>query len=293
MTEERDPYAVLGVASTATPDEVATAYRTLARRHHPDVSAEARRPAADGGDQRRLERPARSREAGRVGPGERASSAADARPVRRTPGVARPTAPSAPRAPAARRARRHAAGTAPRAPSPGAAARRARAPRDRPPGTRAGRSCRSGGTSAGRWARSLEVDPGYLAWLQPRREGAPYREEIDRSWRRLRSTPAGRSRHPPQAPPVPLTAASAVLERRRGTPRSGRARRPATGLRPCPSLGYVTSRPPRSVGIAASRRSIRANGSEVPDRSSAGHVDRGPVRDARGGVLGLPGGWSG
>ena len=33
------------------------------------------------------------------------------------------------------------------------------------------------GWSIGEIAR---IDPGYLAWLQPRREGAPYREEIDR-----------------------------------------------------------------------------------------------------------------
>ena len=40
MTEERDPYAVLGIASSAPPDEVSSTYRTLARRHHPDVSLE-------------------------------------------------------------------------------------------------------------------------------------------------------------------------------------------------------------------------------------------------------------
>jgi hypothetical protein len=33
------------------------------------------------------------------------------------------------------------------------------------------------GWSIGEVAR---IDPGYLAWLQPRREGEPYREEIGR-----------------------------------------------------------------------------------------------------------------
>lgn len=36
---EIDPYAVLGVPRTATREEVARAYRTLAKRHHPDAGA--------------------------------------------------------------------------------------------------------------------------------------------------------------------------------------------------------------------------------------------------------------
>jgi hypothetical protein len=36
---EIDPYAVLGVSHTATRDEIARAYRRLAKRHHPDVGA--------------------------------------------------------------------------------------------------------------------------------------------------------------------------------------------------------------------------------------------------------------
>ncbi len=44
------------------------------------------------------------------------------------------------------------------------------------------------GWSIGEIAR---IDPGYLAWLLPRREGEPYREEIERSLAALRSTPAG------------------------------------------------------------------------------------------------------
>ena len=36
---EIDPYAVLGVPRTATREEIARAYRALARRHHPDAGA--------------------------------------------------------------------------------------------------------------------------------------------------------------------------------------------------------------------------------------------------------------
>lgn len=46
MADKRDYYEVLGLSRDATPDEVKRAYRTLARRYHPDVSqdpdAEAR-----------------------------------------------------------------------------------------------------------------------------------------------------------------------------------------------------------------------------------------------------------
>jgi curved DNA-binding protein CbpA len=34
----QDPYEVLGLPYTATPDEIKTAYRRLARQHHPDVN---------------------------------------------------------------------------------------------------------------------------------------------------------------------------------------------------------------------------------------------------------------
>lgn len=44
MTEQ-DPYEVLGVPPTATPEQISHAYRALVRRHHPDS-----RPAPGPGD---------------------------------------------------------------------------------------------------------------------------------------------------------------------------------------------------------------------------------------------------
>ena len=40
MAETRDPYQVLGVARDAKPEEIQRAYRTLARRQHPDINKE-------------------------------------------------------------------------------------------------------------------------------------------------------------------------------------------------------------------------------------------------------------
>jgi curved DNA-binding protein CbpA len=40
MARDDDLYAVLGVAPSATPEEIRHAYRALARLHHPDTRAE-------------------------------------------------------------------------------------------------------------------------------------------------------------------------------------------------------------------------------------------------------------
>jgi curved DNA-binding protein len=40
VAEIRDPYQVLGVARDAKPEEIQRAYRTLARRQHPDINKE-------------------------------------------------------------------------------------------------------------------------------------------------------------------------------------------------------------------------------------------------------------
>lgn len=42
-----DPHEVLGVRRGAGPDEIRAAYRTLAKKHHPDVAPPDQRPAAE------------------------------------------------------------------------------------------------------------------------------------------------------------------------------------------------------------------------------------------------------
>lgn len=45
MPQEKDYYKILGVETTATPEQIKDAYRELAKKHHPDVVGSA--PDAD------------------------------------------------------------------------------------------------------------------------------------------------------------------------------------------------------------------------------------------------------
>ena len=183
MTEERDPYSVLGIASSASPEEVASTYRTLARRHHPDVSVDRdaeQRMAEINNAWSLLREPARraawDRAHGITPQIARRPTAASGA----THGTARPGAPG-PHARATSAAGHSALRHETRPPGPswrrGPAGEGAAGP---PPGNPRGSILPFGrhiGWSLGEIAR---VDPGYLAWLHPRREGAPYRDEIDR-----------------------------------------------------------------------------------------------------------------
>ncbi len=185
-----DAYAILGVPPDADDDEVAAAYRSLARRHHPDVAGEdatrrmsrinaafdllrdaVRRDAYD------MELDAADEAAGRAGgrvarrrarraQQEAAAARAAADGARRTPQGRRFDSPvsdiDGPRPAYGWTAERDGTGGA--GPAPG-----------RPSGSVLdfGRHI---GWSLGEIAR---VDPGYLEWLEGRREGKPYLDEID------------------------------------------------------------------------------------------------------------------
>ncbi len=162
MSDERDPYAILGVTWDASAAALSAAYRSQARRHHPDVSPES-------GSERRM--------------AELNVAWAILRdPVRRAAwnrehGLTQGTAPRA------------ATGRGPATPASGPRGRTDRVTWRRgpdgegaagpPPGNPRGSVLAFGrhiGWSLGEIAR---VDPGYLQWLAGRREGAPYRDEIE------------------------------------------------------------------------------------------------------------------
>ena len=177
MTQDRwdhageTAYNVLGVRHDADDADIAAAYRSLARVYHPDV-------AGDSGNARmsrinaawdRLRDPRRrdayDRELG-IFPVRRAPRQAPLRRGGRTSTHAT-TAHTAP-APAGSRRRRDGTGGA-------------GAPPGRPSGSVLGFG-RHLGWSIGEIAR---VDPGYLVWLEERREGRPYLDEIDATLRRI------------------------------------------------------------------------------------------------------------
>ena len=191
MSEERDPYAVLGVPSTASQEDVAAAYRAQARRHHPDVSVERdaeRRMAEINAAWSILRDPVRREAWDRANDVARAASQGPL--AARTRNRAATSGAGPGRAPPPPTSTRQGAVAWRRGPGGEGAA-------GPPPGNPRGSVLPFGrhiGWSIGEIAR---VDPGYLAWLQPRREGEPYREEIDRSLAGLRATPGT-----PEAPPA-------------------------------------------------------------------------------------------
>jgi curved DNA-binding protein CbpA len=139
MSDRRDgdAYSVLGVLPDADDEAIATAYRSLARRYHPDV-------AGVSGTRRMMH----------------INAAFDAiRTAERRAGYDEEHRPPPKRD-----------GTGGAGPSPG-----------RPSGTVLDFG-RHVGWSLGEIAR---VDPGYLVWLAERREGAPFRAEIDALLRRM------------------------------------------------------------------------------------------------------------
>jgi curved DNA-binding protein CbpA len=144
---ESNPYLVLGVRSDASPHDIATAYRALARQHHPDVSQDAdaeRRMAEINAAWSTLRDPIRRKAWDR-------QHAVDV---------------------AAAAKAKVESGTWHRGPAGVGAA-------GPPPGNPRGSVLTFGrhvGWSLGEVAR---VDPGYLQWLATTRDGARYRDEID------------------------------------------------------------------------------------------------------------------
>jgi curved DNA-binding protein CbpA len=156
-------YSVLGVGHDAHDADIAAAYRSLARVYHPDV-------AGDSGNARMSRINAawdRLRDAQRRDAYDRELGIY---PVRRREPVRQ-----------ARRTSTSGAKDEPAAPSHGPAGHRrdGTAGAGPPPGRPSGSVLSFGrhlGWSIGEIAR---VDPGYLEWLEHRREGAPYADEID------------------------------------------------------------------------------------------------------------------
>jgi curved DNA-binding protein CbpA len=171
MTDDLDPYAVLQVSSTADSAAIAAAYRALARIHHPDVAND---PEAGS-------RMARINAAWAVLRDPRKRSAYDR--SRGLPGGTSRTANGTP-----------AGGATPAWGRPGTRQQHAtgwrRGPNGEgaagpPPGPPSGSVLPFGrhiGWSIGEIARR---DPGYLEWLENRREGARFHQEIDRVLRAM------------------------------------------------------------------------------------------------------------
>jgi curved DNA-binding protein CbpA len=182
-SKELDAYAVLGVDPAADDESVSAAYRALARRLHPDV-------AGDGATHQmsvvnaafdKIRSPKRrneyDEELAEIDPARAARA-------RARPRGARVRASSAASPPPKPEPEHH------RAPSPyhefdDSSGRDGTGGAGRPPGRPSGSVLTFGrhlGWSIGEIAR---VDPGYLVWLEERREGRPYIDEIDATLRRI------------------------------------------------------------------------------------------------------------
>lgn len=187
MTDDEDAYAILGVPRDADDATITAAHRALARHHHPDVAGE-----------------------GATGRMMRINAAFDAIRTadRRAEYDGHAVAPDEPAG-----SRASTAATAPGAGRDAAEDRRERLrwrqPNDGtgkagpPPGRPSGSVLDFGrhkGWSLGEIAR---VDPGYLVWLEERREGRPYLEEIDALLRRTGNRPADGARERSDGPSRP------------------------------------------------------------------------------------------
>jgi hypothetical protein len=181
VATERDPYRVLGVDPSADDTVIAGAYRALARRHHPDVSPHPdaeRRMAEINAAWGTLRDPERRRAwdeehgvdrqgpvVGGGGPGARPARGNGSSIGRATATAIRTAAPGSrppgPVEPVAWRQGPNGEGAA------------------GPPPGRPGGSVLPFGRHIG-WSlhEIVRTDPGYLAWLAERPEGAPYRAEI-------------------------------------------------------------------------------------------------------------------
>jgi len=167
-----DPYRVLGVDQQASHEVIREAYRSLARRYHPDIApgrdAQTRMVQINaaweliGDEQRRAEW---DRANGLTKAAQEQARATNGDGIKAPPAQAGQYAPGGHRYDASM------------PPGTGAAGP--------PPGRPSGSVLTFGrhiGWSLGEIAR---VDPGYLLWLESKPEGRPYAEEIDAMLRRL------------------------------------------------------------------------------------------------------------
>jgi curved DNA-binding protein CbpA len=165
--DQIDPYDVLQVDPQADQDVVQAAYRALARQFHPDVA-----PNAEAADKMATINAAFDliRDADRRATFDRAHG-------RRAPAAAPPPGPSA-----ADRAESRVDGPSWTTTRQGASWEGTAGP---PPGRPSGSVLPFGRFRDWSLGEIARIDPGYLVWLDDKREGRPYRAEIDELLQRL------------------------------------------------------------------------------------------------------------